>query len=1220
MDNDLATRHALIDEIRRRIPNREQKRVAGVLATALRTGDEAPRLSRLLQKDEATMTYLLGPALRVKVLDAIASALNTDADELLEAARRAVRLRPVPTPDRHPAWTALGTSAPWVDEVPGLQGGLEALRGALTRFHGPEVIYLVGPSGIGKTAWLQRAHDAGIGVLVSERVDEPTAGSVFLVDEPPAPEAWLTWANRWRVRLVITAPSAPVVKRPGVEVLTLTAWSQRDVSAFVGCLGRAPAGLMPGLDDADLDAIERRLPALRAIAAPLPLGHALRLMVDEPHLTTASERKLQVAVALHEVTVRAALGASRAEVWRTHGRRAAERAASLAIRSASASTIAAPIAAAELEHDLATLAGPSIGCDAESLTSVVERARRASPKNPLKKLEEWAATPSASELVDLLVEAGLWRRGDRGLLTTTDDHLAVMLAADGLDEEWMWERMLATLADPTWSAVRQVWASSLRRVEARLDVLLATGPAVHAGAMELAIAIVAHAAESPRADQIAQVVYATVQLVLSVRVFQAQLGMRTEGPKEDLRIASRRYRSVLPPLTTSWTDDELARRGTGATVALLATLDGLAERGELWGDSEFFASRGAAWAMYARLLPWQALALLRDPSSRRVLRESTYPRSWEPVVLDHAADGDRWARAIATGDVEEEDDLEAVGSLVSERGMLDALVRWHGPTDRSRHQFALEHALFAGELNDEARDRRLHCQAVTAVANLVRAHLDLALPDTMALTRHERVWREGFMQARSTELLEAWFAVVHRDLERGLAPEEHIDRADPMTWFVVPVEMPALTRMAEQQVRLAEALHALGRPEALRSLCALPARRHGSRREQVSWALAVGAAKALLRLREAAPLREAVARERGADGPAYEVLHHDHDDETETWIADEIEYGYDTFLARIPGRPRRREFARRWARTGTSHRRYAAARWLLEHGEDGEAELVTWLFRDEPIGSSQNHARAGLRHPDRRVRQAAGSLLQRALAEAGAVGGLLEVARCFYPGEDRDQHALFVMNEYLGEVSASDQVLPADCVRALIRRFQVTLADGPADEPWVIGSMCERLAQAARPHAGVLEPWLRAPMGDAAIDEDLARTVRHHLAAGLVGLRANTALDRELLQIIASWNDSLYSVGAQMQVLAGDAITDAQLEEEWRGASDAVLLGKGSASTRWYAVQELLQRRAPDRYAAAFTERLLALPAELRRSGVLQISQVAMFDARHAARLSALFD
>lgn len=1219
MDIDLETRHALIDEIKRRIPNREQKRVAGALATALRTGDEAPRFNRLLQGDEATANYLLGPAQAKTVLHALAAELKTDADELLEAARRAVRSRPRPTPDRHPAWTALGTSTPWVDEVPGLTGGLEALRGKLTRFQGPEVIYLVGPSGIGKTAWLQRAHDAGIGVLVTERADEPTAGSVFLVDDPPAPEAWLAWANRWRVRLVIAAASAPE-KQSGAEVLTLTAWSQRELSAFVGGLRLAPAGVVPVLDDADLDAIERRLPAVRGIAAPLPLGHALRLMVDEPHLTTASERELQVSVALHQVTARAALSAGRTEVWRTHGRRAAQRAASLAIRSASASAIAAPIAEAELERDLARVAGPSVGHDVESLLSIVERARRASPKNPLKKLEEWAATPSASELVELLVEAGLWRRGDRGLLTTTDDNLAVMLAADGLEEEWMWERLLATLADPSWSVVRQAWASSLSHVEARVDVLLAKGPAVHAGAMELAIALVAHAAESPRADQVAQVVYATVQLVLSVRVFQAQLGMRREGPKEDLRIASRRFRSALPPLTTSWTADELARRGTEATVTLLATLDELAEQGELWGDSELFASGLPAWATYARLLPWQALGLLRDPSSRRVLRDSTYPRSWEPVILDHAADGDRWARAIATGDVEEEDDREAAVSLVTERAMLDSLVRWRGPRDRSRHQLALGHALFAGPRNDEARDGRLHRQAVTAVANLAQAHPDLVLPDTIELNLHERVWREGLVRAGSTDLLEAWLAVVQRDLARGLAPEEHVDHDDPTTYFALPAQMPQLTRLAEQQVWLAEALHTLGRPEALRSLCALPARRHGSRREEVSWTLAVGAAKCLLRLREAAPLREALARERGGHGPAYEVLHGDHDDETETWIADEIEYGYDAFLARIPGRPRRRELARRWARAGTSHRQYAAARWLLEHGEDGEAELVIWLFRDEPIGSSQYHARAGLRHPDHRVRQAAASLLQRALTEAGTPGGLFEVARAFCPGKDRDRHALYVMKDYLDEVSASDQVLPADCVRALIRRLQVTLAGVAADEARVLASMCERLAQAARPHSGVLGPWLRAPMGDGAVDDDVARTVRHHLAAGLVGLRGHTGLDRQLLQIIASWNDALYSVHAQMEVLEGDAITDAQLEEEWRAATDAVLLGKESASTRWYAVQELLQRRAPDRYAAAFTERLLALPAELKRSGVLQISQVAMFDARHAARLSALFD
>jgi hypothetical protein len=46
----------------------------------------------------------------------------------------------------------------------------------------------------------------------------------------------------------------------------------------------------------------------------------------------------------------------------------------------------------------------------------------------------------------------------------------------------------------------------------------------------------------------------------------------------------------------------------------------------------------------------------------------------------------------------------------------------------------------------------------------------------------------------------------------------------------------------------------------------------------------------------------------------------------------------------------------------------------------------------------------------------------------------------------------------------------------------------------------------------------------------------------------------------------------------------------------------------------------PGRSPRALADRLLALPPELRRLGVSQISQVAMLDAGQAARLSPLFD
>lgn len=80
------------------------------------------------------------------------------------------------------------------------------------------------------------------------------------------------------------------------------------------------------------------------------------------------------------------------------------------------------------------------------------------------------------------------------------------------------------------------------------------------------------------------------------------------------------------------------------------------------------------------------------------------------------------------------------------------------------------------------------------------------------------------------------------------------------------------------------------------------------------------------------------------------------------------------------------------------------------------------------------------------------------------------------------------------------------------------------------------------------------------------------------------------------------------------------LEAEWGTASDAVLIGAEQPPPRWWAVQELLQERAPLVFARALADRLLALPPELKQLGILQISQVAIHDARQAARLSSLFD
>lgn len=427
-------------------------------------------------------------------------------------------------------------------------------------------------------------------------------------------------------------------------------------------------------------------------------------------------------------------------------------------------------------------------------------------------------------------------------------------------------------------------------------------------------------------------------------------------------------------------------------------------------------------------------------------------------------------------------------------------------------------------------------------------------------------------------------------------------------------------------MRIAAALYELGESNVLLTLLDQAGQRHGTRAGEASWRLAVGAAMFLLRARQDGPLRRALARERGGDGPVRAALGGDHDDETLEWIASELEHRYQEILGRIPGRREWRALARRWARTpDTSGRRDAAAVWLLEHGKVGESECVLWLLRDEPVARSRYHVSAALAHPDPQVQKAAAGLLRRALAEAGASSDLAAVARCFYWRDDDGDHAMYELEHYLDEVNASAQTVDVDSLGALLARTQAQLTACPErQEPAIAGIFGAIALAAQRARWGRLATWLRAPLGAAAeaVPPRLAERVLHAIASALVGLRAHheLALDGDVLKILAGWDDRYNAGFAHQRLLELEGATDAQLVAEWNQVTDAVLLGKEPASPRWCGVQELLSRRAPERYASALAERLLALPPELRRLGIAQISQVAMHDARQAERLSVLFD
>lgn len=860
MELDREIQLALVDEIRRRIPPGAQKRVAIAIATALGTQDEAPRLTYLLQKREDAVRQLLGPERIDKVVAAICAELTCgEPRALLEAARQVARARPRVAPDRHPAWSELGDATPWVGEVPGMTSGLDTLKNALGASQAPEVVWLVGEAGSGKTAWLWRASREGLGDLVSERPAEPPAGRVFLVDEPGDLRTWQEWANRRRARLVIATRRAPekqreASKEPRIE---LARWSGREVGAFLGGLRRVQAGVVGALDSADLDAIVDRIQRLGQTWTPLELGHALRFLVDEPVLVSSrtSERELRIRHALDQMVTRGAVSPGLGSTWRSHGRQAAARAAGLAMRRAAGSAITEPVDELTLQAELAPLAGTSIGGrDGEPLAAVLVRAKKASEKKALAKLEEWAAQPSTADLVAVLVATGLWRR-EGETLTAVDHQLSVSLAAEALDEAWRWQRLRDTLADPGWSHVRRSWASCFGQIEARIDQLLATGPAVHVGAIELATALAAHAPESPRPDQLERVVYSALQVVMSVGAARAQFGHQRDSLAADLRVVSRRHRRALPQLATTWDAGELARRGTTTVRAVLRLLEELVGEGESWLGGTWHSSSEPLWCIYARHLPWQARDLLEAAESRAVLLR--LGRRWEQVIIDHAEDGHAWARAIATGDVE---DAAETYSLVSERAMLDALCRWRGPRDRRRHENAVGLVLHLQRVDAQASDRRLLDKAVQAVADLARSHAELELPSIHHLGKHEGVWLGGLVRARATRLLREWFAAERLELNDSIDAAKDYDRSDLSTWHLVQdgqrhLDPPGCERL----VALAEALHSLGEPGVLLALLGERGRRLGTLADEVSWKLAVGAARVLLRLREAAPLREALS-------------------------------------------------------------------------------------------------------------------------------------------------------------------------------------------------------------------------------------------------------------------------------------------------------------------------------------------------------------------------
>lgn len=743
------------------------------------------------------------------------------------------------------------------------------------------------------------------------------------------------------------------------------------------------------------------------------------------------------------------------------------------------------------------------------------------------------------------------------------------------------------------------------------------------GAIELAVALVAFAREMPRPDQVERAVCSAVRLLVCQVLMRIGLSP-IPALRDAVRSASRRHLRTLPPVTIGLTRKALEEHCTESSRRVVGAADRLAEDGPEWLRGPLVSAL-PEWVTYAELMPWQALPVLQEPAGRHFLRFVTF--DWEAVLMDHAEEGHLWARAVVTGDVE---NIEEIGELVSSRGLLRALGRWSAPSDPQRHELALVNALNGLSHRTGTVPSRLHTQVVQTIVAFIRRHSEHPLPDFWSLQHHEAAWREALDLAAAVRHLQAWFDSERQELASAMADHTMMSRYLKTTPSQLP---PAVAASIARLLRLGEVLYRHDVRLPLRSLLEQTELRPSFDRTGVAWELGVGAADALLRLRDAAALRSLREPYGSAqyDAVSSVLSRKSHDEETVLWIADQLKERWDEVLESIVGRPERREVAKRWALDASaSFRRHAAAGWLLSHPATGEYEYVRWLLTELPVEHSLHYVKPALAHPDDAVGAAAISLLPRVLEGLGADADLASVARSFFDSSRADGDASLAitlgLERYLREVNASRHACGSDSIRTLIELTQRYLATAPDEQVRSVANVvCSSLATAARRLRLVsLAAWVRDPLGayaDGSTDLSRIDAVRSGIISGILPFGEDVDdLDSEVLQAIASFENPRMTFRAHLLLLRREALSEAQLLAEWNVVSDAVLVDQEIASARFCAVQDQLGRRAPGALARALADRLLALPPELRRLGVAQISQVAMLDVGQAARLSPLFD
>jgi len=1174
-------RRQLAAGIARRIDRRGlvRRALARLLADALRTNldHEASHLSRFLKGDEAGLRRYLdqGPGRCEQFVAAAARFLDVSREELLGSALRG-RVPEAPHPI-HPAWPELASVDPsemFVDELPGV-GSLQGLIDRVGHLSEGQALWISGPAGIGKSSLLRHLAANGCGVLIDADGVPPPDGATWLVDDPADPVSWRRRGRDRGARAVIAVrerPGAPTEGGAPDATVTLGPWARTQARRYLGRLDAAIARTDAPRPPTDLwDWLCADDDRMEWFATPRQLGYLARFAAEDPSSLGDPRRAHDVLVGARLEAARHSLSSGDARVvFARFGRRAAAIAAAAAFRTDPPTNLYAGVPRAQLLDALADIAGVSLASvdGRRTLGRLLAQSRAAGPaaSKAFRSALELTQSPSADEVLDLLVAGGLWV--GRDVLAPAERETGDVLAA----EELMaspdgWQLLVLTLPDFSRDGVRTAAARLVRDVPRRIGDLLDEKGGRQIAAIRFATAIAAYADEEATPDQVRTLVASAVCLLGPAEFREANLIVDSVHLTRPLvcalRVVSRRYRATLERLPQDITLDHFARAAATTVRALLDRWCPAGTRSPEECDPRLEGLRRSlvvklddATAL-ATLLPWQAPWALLATLRGHVLEDTG------TVLLDLAADGDEGMRRIVSG-ADDSDVGQSAWVRLPPEVRLRALNDFGGPDDRDTHLDRLVSSLETlRESVTPARTVAAVELAHEAIVRWVHRFGDRVIePDQWVFARRSAhfsdavraVWIGGLERAGARGVLSGELAAARARVRR------EADRCTPRR---LPVRQEAwkeflhhLGDSVRALVDFAAALHRLGTPEPLREMLASA----GTSPDEISLtrravagadpdALAVEAlaalssdqaAERLVELRDDVSLGQALALG-GDDVVAQRALAAlgavaTRDFEARLWAADRFP---DTLfirevLPRIKDDARARSHARRWAldRAQPSRARLAAV--TLLRAPRGEREEVEWLFDVDLL--SLRLVRDGLDHPEASVQRAAATLLARALRKAGVVDepdaqtlpGLVDLlAYRDTDGRVRAPGWTYQLTDWVDALRQHERRETADAIYTLAlvaQRCPIDEGTGTYDDPTPSISAVEQLIRAC---AEALHAFgdrraldlIRAPLGEDPLDDarlGRAKSLRWSVALA-IGLKA--IRDRATLRLLADGGD-----------------------------------------------------------------------------------------------------